>query len=140
MRRVAEELGVGTMTLYYYVRTKDDLLALMDDALMGEMLVPADELPPATGARRSRAIARARATRSPPSVGRCTMRARRSGPNGMRHLEQSMAAVATLPLDRRKMEVISIVDDFVFGHALRAPRSPAPRSPATAADRTGCGT
>ena len=28
MRRVAEALGAGTMTLYYYVRTKEDLLAL----------------------------------------------------------------------------------------------------------------
>jgi hypothetical protein len=40
MRRVAQELGVGTMSLYYYVRTKDDLVAVMDDALMGEILVP----------------------------------------------------------------------------------------------------
>ena len=29
MRRVARELGAGTMTLYHYVRTKDELLALM---------------------------------------------------------------------------------------------------------------
>ena len=40
------------MTLYHYVRTKDDLLDLMDDAIMGEVLVPDDELSPATGARR----------------------------------------------------------------------------------------
>src|SRR5580692_9951157 len=40
MRRVALELDVGTMSLYYYVRTKDDLIAVMDDALMGEALLP----------------------------------------------------------------------------------------------------
>src|ERR1700722_16400026 len=40
MRRVAQEMGVGTMSLYYYVKTKDDLVAVMDDALMGEILVP----------------------------------------------------------------------------------------------------
>jgi AcrR family transcriptional regulator len=45
MRRVAAELGAGTMTLYHYVRTKDDLRALMDDAIMGELLIPTDELP-----------------------------------------------------------------------------------------------
>src|SRR5262249_22635960 len=45
MRRVAAELGVGTMTLYYYVETKDELLALMNDSMMGEILVPDDELP-----------------------------------------------------------------------------------------------
>src|ERR1700726_4145195 len=40
MRRVAQELDVGTMSLYYYVKTKDDLVAVMDDALMGEALLP----------------------------------------------------------------------------------------------------
>lgn len=29
MREVAGRLGAGTMTLYHYVRTKDDLVALM---------------------------------------------------------------------------------------------------------------
>ena len=44
MRRVAQELGAGTMTLYHYVRTKSDLLDLMDDSIMAEVLVPDDEL------------------------------------------------------------------------------------------------
>src|SRR5215467_13563766 len=45
MRSVARALGSGTMTLYHYVRDKDDLVALMDDALMAEVLVPDDEFP-----------------------------------------------------------------------------------------------
>jgi AcrR family transcriptional regulator len=36
MRRIAGELGVGTMSLYRYVETKDDLLDLMTDQVMGE--------------------------------------------------------------------------------------------------------
>ncbi|MHA6760246.1 TetR/AcrR family transcriptional regulator [Streptacidiphilus sp. PAMC 29251] len=36
MRRIASELGVGTMSLYRYVETKDDLLDLMTDQVMGE--------------------------------------------------------------------------------------------------------
>ena len=40
MRRLASELGAGTMTLYHYVRTKDELLALVHDAVMAELLVP----------------------------------------------------------------------------------------------------
>ncbi|WP_198035282.1 TetR/AcrR family transcriptional regulator [Streptacidiphilus rugosus] len=35
MRRIAAELGVGTMSLYRYVETKDDLLDLMTDQVMG---------------------------------------------------------------------------------------------------------
>ena len=49
MRRVAEELGAATMTLYHYVRTKDDLVALMDDAMMGEVVIPRASSP-TTGA------------------------------------------------------------------------------------------
>lgn len=119
MRRVADELGVGTMTLYYYVRTKDDLLSLMDDALMGETLIPADKLP---AGWRDAIIAVARASRDafirhPWSL---QMVGFGIGPNGMRHMEQSMRAVSSLPLDRDgQMELLAIVDDFVFGHALR---------------------
>lgn len=36
MRRVAAELGSGTMSLYRYVRTKDELHDLMRDAVAGE--------------------------------------------------------------------------------------------------------
>src|SRR5262245_7471646 len=45
MRRVAAELGAGTMTLYYYVRSKDELLDLMDCALMADVLIPDGGLP-----------------------------------------------------------------------------------------------
>src|SRR5215813_14275324 len=40
MRRVAQELKVGTMSLYHYVNDKNDLIAAMDDALMSEILLP----------------------------------------------------------------------------------------------------
>ena len=33
MRRVASELGLGTMSLYHYVRSKDELLDLMGDRI-----------------------------------------------------------------------------------------------------------
>ncbi|MFD0330344.1 TetR/AcrR family transcriptional regulator [Streptacidiphilus monticola] len=56
MRRVASELGVGTMSLYRYVETKDDLLDLMTDQVMGEALTTPDD--PALGWRfRLRALA-----------------------------------------------------------------------------------
>ena len=42
MRRVADELGWGTMTLYSYVRGKDELVWHMGEALGGELLVPAE--------------------------------------------------------------------------------------------------
>ena len=54
MRRLAAELDAGTMTLYHYVRTKDELLALVNDAVMGELIVPPGRAARATGGRRSR--------------------------------------------------------------------------------------
>src|ERR1700684_3814862 len=40
MKRIADELGAGTMTLYYYVRNKSDIVALMQDALRAAILGP----------------------------------------------------------------------------------------------------
>lgn len=121
MRRVAAELGAGTMTLYHYVETKDDLLALMDDAIMAEVLVPADELPDddwraamATIARRSlAAFMRHRWALE-------GMRGQPFGPNGMRHFEQSLRAaeMTGLPPEER-LSILATVDDYVFGFVLR---------------------
>lgn len=40
MTRVAKALGVGTMTLYTYVPSKDELLDLMTDQVLGERALP----------------------------------------------------------------------------------------------------
>ncbi|MFC9506611.1 TetR/AcrR family transcriptional regulator [Streptomyces sp. NPDC057002] len=43
MRRLAGELNVTAMSVYWYVDTKDDLLELALDAVMGEMRLPDEE-------------------------------------------------------------------------------------------------
>ncbi|GAA4226708.1 TetR/AcrR family transcriptional regulator C-terminal domain-containing protein [Actinomadura meridiana] len=40
MRRIAADLGTGAMSLYRYVPSRDDLLDLMTDHVLGEMNVP----------------------------------------------------------------------------------------------------
>src|SRR5262245_32195265 len=40
MRRVAAKLRAGTMSLYWHVPSKDDLLDLVRDAIMGEVKLP----------------------------------------------------------------------------------------------------
>ncbi|WP_163508949.1 TetR/AcrR family transcriptional regulator [Fodinicola acaciae] len=42
MRRVAAELGSGTMSLYRYVRRRDELVELMYDEVLGEHELPAE--------------------------------------------------------------------------------------------------
>ena len=127
IRRVAAELGAGTMTLYRYISAKADLITLMDDAIMGESLIPAGELP-ADWREAVAAIARATRTallRHPWAVQALQGHGGASqdgafGPNGIRHFEQSLAAVAAAPLDTTaKLDLLTIVDDYVFGHVLR---------------------
>ncbi len=43
MRKVASRLGAGTMSLYRYVATKQDVLDLMVDAVIGEVDQPGRE-------------------------------------------------------------------------------------------------
>jgi AcrR family transcriptional regulator len=123
MRRVAAELGLGTMTLYHYVRTKDDLFQLMGDTIMGELHVPDDVLDPTDWRSSIGAIARAsRETfRRHPWIMKAMEQGGEIGPNGIKHFDQSLAAVEGTGLDAAgKLELITIVDDLVFGHAFRS--------------------
>ena len=120
MRRIADELGAGTMTLYHYIRTKDDLFALMDDAIMAKVVVAEPLAEDWRAAVTQVALGSYRAFRAHPwSIE--ALRGVRMGPNGFRHFEQSLAAVANAPFDLQgKLDILGIVDDYVFGHVFRA--------------------
>lgn len=128
IRRIATALGAGTMSLYRYISAKSDLVALMDDAIMRESLIPDGELP--ADWREALAViaryTRAALLRHPWAVqalqgGGAAGQDGAFGPNGIRHFEQSLAAVADAPLDTAtKLDLITLVDDYVFGHVLRA--------------------
>ncbi len=128
MRRVAEELGAGTMTLYYYVRTKEDLLTLVEDALVGEICDACDPLPKAWRPAVEKIATATRAIWVRHAWALRSFTGMRVGPNGLRHIEQSLQAVAgiDLPIDR-KLEMLSIVDDYVLGHCASLMRGGQPR-------------
>ncbi len=130
MRRIAQELGVGTMTLYHYVRTKDELFALVDDAMMGELVLDDAELPADDWRAGLRAIAmRSREVqcRHPWIVEGLGALGTRIGPNGMRHFEQSLAAVAGTGLEaEERLDLVALVDEYVFGYSVRAAAEPNP--------------
>jgi AcrR family transcriptional regulator len=118
MRRVAQEMGVGTMSLYYYVRTKADLIAAMDDVLMGEVLMPS--LPRSWREALTLIATRTRDVflRHPWTLS--SMLSAPPGVNAMRHMEQCLQALArTTMTTREKLALLAIIDDFVFGYALR---------------------
>lgn len=116
MRKLAARLGAGTMSLYRYVASKDDLLDLMVDAVIGEDLPTGEpsgdwreEL--AELARRSR-----RATRRHPWAIGFVLARPNLGPNALRAIEYAMAAVDGLGLDIDGMlDMTSTVNAFVIG-------------------------
>src|ERR1700722_7981364 len=120
MRRVAQALGAGTMTLYHYVRNKDELVMLMNDTVMGEGLVPDGELPRGWPQPITPTPCRSRAAfeRHHWTLDRVTDIS--IGPNGIKHFEQSLEAVRDTGLEaEERLGLISLVDEYVFGYSLR---------------------
>jgi AcrR family transcriptional regulator len=117
IRRVAAALNARPMSLYSYIRRKDDLLELMNDWIVTEILVP-DPLP-ADWRDALRAIAhrtRAALLRHPWTLSRLGSRPS-IGPNVMRHLEQSLAAVDGLDVTlHEKIAILRAVDTFTLGY------------------------
>ena len=122
MRRLAHEVGAGgPMTLYHYIRTRDELLSLVTDAVMAEMILPPSKL---RGDWRACVTALAHASRATlerhpwifdivddPAV----------GPNGVRHFDQSLEALKSMPGTLAdKLDVISAIDEYVFGYVIHA--------------------
>jgi AcrR family transcriptional regulator len=121
MRRIAARLGASTMSLYHYVHTKADLVALMDDALMGEILVPEGQLPREWREAISAIAHRTRDAFARHPWGLLSMQGAPPGPNALRHFEQSLEALDEAPMSPEgKLALLQLVDDFVFGHSLRA--------------------
>jgi len=118
MRRVAQELGVGTMSLYYYAKSKAELISAMDDALMAEVLVPA--LPEDWREALTAIALRTRDVfvRHPWALS--SMQSAPPGVNAMLHMEQCLEALGkTSMTTEEKLTLLALVDDFVFGYTLR---------------------
>jgi AcrR family transcriptional regulator len=125
MRRVAQELKAGTMSLYYYVQTKNDLVAVMDDALMNEALLPAVPRNWKHAITEIATRTHSMFLRHPWAL--ISMQSAPPGLNAMRHMEQCLEALAETSMTaKQKLTLLAIVDDFVFGHALREAASEKP--------------
>ncbi|MEV0310347.1 TetR/AcrR family transcriptional regulator [Nonomuraea fuscirosea] len=120
IRRVAAELGARAMTLYSYIERKEDLLALMLDEISAEVLV-AEPLPADWReallllARRERELVR----RHPWRVDLVHQRVA-VGPNGLRHVEQKLAAFDGLEIDRlAAWRFLAVFNDYMTGFVIR---------------------
>jgi len=137
MRRIAADLRVGTMSLYHHVRDKDELVELMADAISAELLIPGEILGD------WRAALRALAQRTRDTFVRHPWLIDTAGrrplvtPNQLRHIEQSIAIVADLDVDRgAAIAMVMAVDDYTIGYVFRRSRfGGGDRPAATDADR-----
>jgi AcrR family transcriptional regulator len=122
MRRLAAELDVGTMSIYHYVHSKDELLTLVVDASIKEVLLPPGTAMPSgwreaialLAERRRAALARHAwvldITEDPPI-----------GPNAVRYFDQVQQAIALFPgsiADR--LDLMMAVEEYVLGYCVNA--------------------
>ncbi|WP_375139905.1 MULTISPECIES: TetR/AcrR family transcriptional regulator [Streptomyces] len=121
MRRLAAELNVTAMSLYWYVDTKDDLLELVLDAAFGELRLPDPDAADEDWRDQLRMLAAeyrallVRHTWLSPLVGRFL----NIGPNALAFSRVILRVVrrAGLP-PRGVMGAISAVFQFVYGYGM----------------------
>jgi len=121
MRRLADALGVATMTPYTHVANKDELLDLMRDAVAAEMILP-EPIPESwREALRAIALRTKAAFEAHPWSLDATPRRPRARINRLRHVEQSIGIVLRLGvLPKESRAILMSIDDYVTGYCMRA--------------------
>lgn len=120
IRRIAAELGARAMSLYTHIERKEDLLDLMADEVNAEVLVEG-ELPADWREAISAVVRHTRdGIRRHPWLVDLVAGRPQVGPNGLRHGEQSLAALSGLPIAPEwKWRIIAAVDDYALGFVIR---------------------
>jgi AcrR family transcriptional regulator len=117
IRRLATKLDARPMSLYSHIGRKGDLIDLMVDEVMAGAIIPGG--PPTDDWREAlRQIARRtrESTRAHPWMIAAAFHRPFLGPNTLRHIDQSLAAVSELPLSpERKRAVLLAVDTYTLG-------------------------
>jgi AcrR family transcriptional regulator len=130
IRRLATKLEARPMSLYSHIERKGDLIDLMIDEVMSGAILP-DDVPIDDWREGLRQIAqRTRETAGAhPWMIAVAFRRPFIGPNALRHLDQSLGAVSSLPLaPERKRAVLLAVDTYTLGFVrweVKANKSPA---------------
>ena len=140
IRRLATKLDARPMSLYSHIGRKGDLIDLMVDEVMAGAIIPGG--PPTDDWREAlRQIAQRtrESTRAHPWMIAAAFHRPFLGPNALRHIDQSLAAVSELPLSpERKRAVLLAVDTYTLGFVrweVMSPKAERPAPPAPAVPR-----
>ncbi len=113
MARIAKELGVGTMSLYRYVASKDELLTTMVDTALGTPPSPAAGEDWRAGLMRWAVGVRTAYHGNPWSL-RVPISGPPLGPNNVAWLDNALVAMAGTPLsEQEKLSCVLLVSGFV---------------------------
>ena len=119
MRKVADELGAGAMSLYYYVPNKEQLLDGMVDIVFGEIELPSTDVDWKTAMRRRAISTREVLGRHRWAVG--LMEGRTS--HGPANLSLHNAVLGCLRAAGFSLEMTvhaySVLDAYIYGFALQ---------------------
>lgn len=140
MRRVATEIGAGPMSLYRYVRNKDELHVLMADTAVQQAWREWEGMPEADWEQNLRRAAGnlRRLVLAHPWWAQVMMRGPVFGPTIMRMVDVTLAGMDGLGLDiDEMMDVVEIVRTFAIGHAQQEYHSAQAQAAVGAADHAG---
>jgi AcrR family transcriptional regulator len=119
MRKLADELGAGAMSLYYYVPNKEQLIDGMVDIVFGEIEPPSLELDWKTAMRRRALSTREVLNRHRWAVG--LMEGRMNpGPAGIRIREAILGCLREAGFSiEMTIQAYSVQDAYIYGFALQ---------------------
>jgi AcrR family transcriptional regulator len=119
MRKLADELGVGAMTLYYYVPNKDELLDGMVDIVFGEIELPTTDVDWRTAMRRRAISTREVLNRHRWAVGLMESRTT-PGPATLRLHDAVLGCLREAGFSiETTIHAYSVQDAYIYGFALQ---------------------
>jgi AcrR family transcriptional regulator len=119
MRKLADDLGVGTMTLYHYVPNKVELLDGMVDLVFGEIELPSTDVDWKTAMRRRAISTREALNRHRWAVGLMESRTT-PGPASLRLHDAVLGCLREAGFSiEMTIQAYSVQDAFIYGFALQ---------------------
>ncbi len=139
MRKLADELGAGAMSLYHHVPNKDELLDGMVDIVFGELELPSTDVDWSTAMRRRAISTREVLNRHRWAVGLMESRAT-PGLASLRHHDATLGCLREGGFSiEMAIQANSVQDAYIYGFALQErslPFETAEESAAVAAEQT----
>jgi AcrR family transcriptional regulator len=119
MRRLADELGVGAMTLYHYVPNKEQLLDGMIEIVFGEIELPTRDVEWKLALRRRALSTRDALNRHRWAVGLMESRTT-PGPNSLRLHDAVLGCLRRAGFSiEETIQAYSVQDAYIYGFALQ---------------------